>query len=175
VEKKRFNLYDEAVKPVLEGESAYLTIKKMRVVIDREEELKGLELNADPTLMRIVFSNLITNAIKYGIEGGTITIGFHHQAGGYHFHVNNEGYGIPSDKLEIIFDKFVRLDRKEIGRQVGTGLGLYNTREIIEKHGGKIWAESDEGRWADFCFTLPGDGAPAQSPPPGPGDGTGAM
>jgi len=61
---------------VIEGESAYLAIKKMRVVIDREEELKGLELNADPTLMRIVFSNLITNAIKYGIEGGAIIIGF---------------------------------------------------------------------------------------------------
>ena len=175
VEKKRFNLYEEAVKPVIEGESAYLAIKKMRVVIDREEELKGLELNADPTLMRIVFSNLITNAIKYGIEGGAITIGFYEEAGGHHFHVKNEGYGIPSDKLEIIFGKFVRLDRKEIGRQMGTGLGLYNTREIIEKHGGKIWAESDEGRWADFYFTLPGDGAPGHSRPPGPGDATGAM
>jgi two-component system NtrC family sensor kinase len=161
VEKRRFNLFSEAIRPVLDGESAYLAIKKMRLIIENEADLRELELYADPTLMRIVFSNLITNAIKYGFEGGTITVGHDEDAGAYRFHVRNEGYGIPRDKREVIFDKFVRLDMKELGRQVGTGLGLYNTKEIVEKHGGRIWAESDQGKWADFFFILPRDTQPA--------------
>ena len=155
VEKKRFNLFAEAINPVIEGESPHLTIKKMRIVIDKENQLQALEVNADPTLMRIVFSNLFTNAIKYGHEGGIITVGYYEDRDFYYFHVRNEGPGIPRDKLEVIFGKFIRLDRKELGRQVGTGLGLYNTREIVDKHGGRIWAESDGGTWADFFFTLP--------------------
>ncbi len=164
VEKRRFRLFDEAIRPVLEGESAYLAIKKMRMVIENEADLRELELYADPTLMRIVFSNLITNAIKYGFEGGVITMGHAESSGGHRFHVRNEGYGIPGDKRDAIFEKFVRVDMKELGRQVGTGLGLYNTRQIVEKHGGSIWAESEEGKWADFFFTLPADDQPAAAP-----------
>lgn len=164
VEKKRFNLFEEALGPVIEGESPHLAIKRMRIDLEQESQLKGLELYADPTLMRIVFSNLVTNAIKYGREDGLIVAGYYEDSDYYYFHVRNEGPGIPQDKLEAIFGKFVRLDRKELGRQVGTGLGLYNTREIVEKHGGKIWAESDGNTWADFIFTLPRDSSAAQPP-----------
>jgi len=155
VEKKRINLFEEAVNPVLEGETPQLSIKKMEVVIEEKEELEKLEVTADPILMRIVFSNLITNAIKYGREGGIISLSFKEQNTDYRFHVKNEGAGIPEDKLEAVFGKFVRVGIKELGKQLGTGLGLYNTKEIIEKHGGKIWAESEEGKWADFIFLLP--------------------
>jgi len=156
VEKRRINLFEEALNPVLEGETSQLSIKKMRVVIEEREQLEKLEITADPILMRIVFSNLITNAIKYGKTGGEIKLGLQEQnAYCYRFHVKNEGPGIPRDKLEIIFGKFVRIGIKELGKQLGTGLGLYNTREIIEKHAGKIWAESEEGAWADFIFILP--------------------
>jgi len=155
VEKKRINLFEEAVNPVLEGETPQLSIKNMQVVIEEKEELEKLEITADPILIRIVFSNLITNAIKYGRDGRTISLGFKEQDADYRFHVRNEGPGIPEDKLEAVFGKFVRVDIKELGKQLGTGLGLYNTKEIIEKHGGKIWAESEEGKWADFIFLLP--------------------
>ncbi|MCK4829767.1 HAMP domain-containing histidine kinase, partial [bacterium] len=155
VEKKQINLFKEAINPVLEGENPHLSIKKMQVVIEEKEELGKLEITADPILMRIVFSNLITNAIKYGKIEGIISIGFKEQRDSMYFHVKNEGPGIPEDKLKTVFDKFVRINIKELGKQMGTGLGLYNTKEIIEKHGGKIWAESEEGKWADFIFTLP--------------------
>jgi len=157
VEKKLINIFKEAINPVLEGEAAQLSIKNMKVVIEERGKLEKLSITADPILMRIVFSNLVTNAIKYGKAGGTISLGFQEQDDTRRFHVKNEGPGIPKNKLETIFDKFVRIDIKELGKQMGTGLGLYNTKEIIEKHGGKIWAESEEGKWADFIFVLPKD------------------
>ena len=157
VEKKRINIFKEAINPVLEGESPQLSIKQMQVVIEERGKLEKMEITADPVLMRIVFSNLVTNAIKYGRAGGIINLGFQEQEDTRRFHVKNEGPGIPKDKLMTIFDKFVRIDIKELGKQMGTGLGLYNTKEIIEKHGGKIWAESEEGKWADFIFVLPKD------------------
>ncbi|MBW1856026.1 MAG: cache domain-containing protein [Deltaproteobacteria bacterium] len=157
VEKKRINIFKEAINPVLEGEAPHLSIKQMQVVIEERDKLEKMEITADPILMRIVFSNLVTNAIKYGRAGGIINLGFQEQEDTRRFHVKNEGPGIPKDKLMTIFDKFVRIDIKELGKQMGTGLGLYNTKEIIEKHGGKIWAESEEGKWADFIFVLPKD------------------
>ena len=157
VEKKRIHIFKEAIHPVMEGEASQLSIKGMHVVIEEREALEQLEIIADPILMRIVFSNLITNAIKYGKTRGTIHLGFQEEDHAHRFHVKNEGSGIPQDKRKIIFDKFVRIDIKELGKQMGTGLGLYNTKEIIEKHGGRIWAESEEGKWADFIFVLPKD------------------
>ncbi|KPJ61990.1 MAG: hypothetical protein AMJ42_00440 [Deltaproteobacteria bacterium DG_8] len=158
VEKKQIALFKEAINPVLEGENPQLSIKKMHVAIEEREKLEKLEIIADPILMRIVFSNLITNAIKYGKTGGIINIGCQEDSTHYRFHVKNEGAGIPKNKLKDIFGKFVRIDIKELGKQLGTGLGLYNTKEIIEKHGGEIWAESEEGEWADFVFLLPKEG-----------------
>ena len=157
VEKKLIKIFKEAINPVLEGEASQLSIKNMKVVIEERGKLEKLSITADPILMRIVFSNLITNAIKYGKTGGIINLGFQEQDDTRRFHVKNEGPGIPKYKLETIFDKFVRIDIKELGKQMGTGLGLYNTKEIIEKHGGKVWAESEEGKWADFIFVLPKD------------------
>jgi two-component system NtrC family sensor kinase len=157
VEKKRINIFKEAINPVLEGEAPQFSIKQMQVVIEERDKLEKMEITADPILMRIVFSNLVTNAIKYGKTGGIINLGFQEQDDTKSFHVKNEGPGIPKDKLMTIFDKFVRINIKELGKQMGTGLGLYNTKEIIEKHGGKIWAESEEGKWADFIFVLPKD------------------
>lgn len=155
VEKRKMNLYAEAIQPVLDGEASHLAIQNMRLVIEERSALEKLQITADPALMRIVYSNLITNALKYGRSGGTITIGFTEENSLCRFHVKNEGPGIEKERLKDIFGKFVRFEIKELGKQIGTGLGLYNTREIIEKHGGKIWAESEEGSWADFIFTLP--------------------
>ncbi len=155
VEKRPISLFEEAIEPVLEGETSQCAIKGMKVEIEERDALQQLTITADPILMRIVFSNLITNAIKYGRAGGMILIGFREDSDRYRFHVKNEGPGISQDKLNAVFEKFVRIDIKELGKQLGTGLGLYNTKEIIEKHGGTIWAESDEGKWADFIFEIP--------------------
>jgi two-component system NtrC family sensor kinase len=155
VNRKKFRVYPEAIQPVVEGEAQQMAVKHMVLTIQDQRALEELEVYADPILIRIVFSNLINNAIKYGRKGGTITIGYQRVGGFHRFHVKNEGTGIDKDSLGKLFNKFYRVQRGESGRVMGTGLGLYNTKNIIEKHGGKIWAESQEGNWVDFVFLLP--------------------
>ena len=127
----------------------------MPVAFDDEEAFQEIELLADPMMLRIVYTNLVTNAIKYGRRGRAITLGGQATPDGYRFHSRNEGSGIPVDKLETVFERFVRLDDESTRKQKGTGLGLFNTRQIIERHGGRMWVESAEGEWADFIFTMP--------------------
>ncbi|MCK4379428.1 MAG: ATP-binding protein, partial [Deltaproteobacteria bacterium] len=103
----------------------------------------------------IVFSNLFNNAIKYGSSEGKIIYGVEIQEKGLRFHVWNEGPGIAEDKINQVFRRFQRLKDKNIPEQKGIGLGLYNVKEIVELHGGKIWVESEYGKWVDFIFWLP--------------------
>mgnify|MGYP001800245060 FL=1 len=69
--------------------------------------------------------------------------------------VQDTGSGIPSDKLEIIFERFQQLDSSDSRNHEGTGLGLAICRSIVEMHGGKIWADSNLGIGSTFYFTLP--------------------
>ena len=155
VNKRRVSIYPEIIQPVLDGEAPQMAIRKVILNIENQETIERLEVEADPMLIRIVFSNLINNAIKYGKKGGGITVGYQGEDGFHRFHVKNEGQGIPQNFLNSVFEKFMRVKRGKTGKVMGTGLGLYNTKEIIEKHGGKIWAESEEGKWADFIFVIP--------------------
>lgn len=153
VQKSSCNLFEEVVGPIIDDYTAKLTQMGMQVVIENEKEFRDAEIYADSLLLRIVYSNLISNAVRYGKPNGKIFLGIKLENDQYWLHVKNEGMGIPRDRLSWIFEKFTRLDSAK--KVKGTGLGLYNTREIIWKHGGKIWAESEEGEWADFVFTLP--------------------
>ena len=154
VHRENVRVYEEVLQPILEDEKPQLEVKGMEVEIENEDTFRQLEIAADPTLLRIVYSNLITNAIKYGRPNGHIVCGFAADQESYRFYVRNEGPGIPADKLEAVFEKFVRLEGTR-RKQRGTGLGLFNSREIIRRHGGEMWAESVEGEWANFIFTLP--------------------
>ncbi|MBM4333159.1 MAG: HAMP domain-containing protein [Deltaproteobacteria bacterium] len=158
VNKVRMPIFAEALSPILEDEKQQLEARKMEVVIDNEEAFRRAEGEADPVLLRIVFSNLIGNALKYGREGGKIWCGFKDEPEELLFYVKNEGQGIPGDKLTKVFEKFTRLQGELERRRGGTGLGLFNAKEIIDRHGGRIWAESEEGKWANFLFSLPKGG-----------------
>jgi two-component system NtrC family sensor kinase len=164
VNKIRIPIFEETLAPILEDEKQQLEARRMEVIIENEEAFRRLEEEADPVLLRIVFSNLIGNAMKYGQEGGKIWVGFREEPSECLFYVKNEGRGIPPDKLTVVFEKFTRLGGELERRRRGTGLGLFNAKEIVEKHGGKIWAESEEGKWANFLFTLPKTAGEGQIP-----------
>jgi len=105
--------------------------------------------------MRIVFGNLIGNALKYGREGGTIRLRVANRGDHYEFGVWNEGIGIPREKMGDLFQKFRRLNQAGLPKRKGTRVGLFVTREIVELHGGAIRAESEEGHWVEFILALP--------------------
>ncbi|WP_164670533.1 cell wall metabolism sensor histidine kinase WalK [Virgibacillus doumboii] len=109
----------------------------------------------DKDKMFQVLDNVISNAIKYSPEGGTIRFNVTRSKGQITVSVEDQGMGIPYDKVGKIFDRFYRADKARSRKLGGTGLGLAIAREMIEAHHGKIWAKSKEGKGTTVLFTLP--------------------
>ena len=108
----------------------------------------------DKNMIKTVLRNLINNAVKFSNRGGNITINAKKKRNYVQFSVEDNGVGISKDKIKHIFAK--SNNRSTIGteREKGTGLGLLICKEFVEKHGGKIWVESEEGEGATFYFTV---------------------
>ncbi len=106
-----------------------------------------------------VLVNLISNAIKYSPQGGTLRVQGRHNEEQVIVSVSDEGIGIPAEDLERVFERFYRVNDPRLPSASGVGLGLAVCRGIIEAHGGRIWAESSVGRGSTFLFTLPLRGA----------------
>ena len=102
-----------------------------------------------------VIDNIISNALKYSPDGGNIRFGFTVHDNMLKVMISDDGMGIPKENVGRIFDRFYRVDRARARSMGGTGLGLAIAREMIGAHGGKIWAESEEGVGTTIFFTLP--------------------
>lgn len=109
----------------------------------------------DAERLRMVLSNLISNAIKYSPEGGVIRVGGWAEGSHALIYVADEGIGIPADEIPRLFNRFYRIDNRLARQTQGAGLGLYLTRSIVEAHHGRIWVESTVGKGSRFVFTLP--------------------
>jgi two-component system phosphate regulon sensor histidine kinase PhoR len=115
----------------------------------------GPHVAADADGLRQVLVNLVENAVKYSPNGGRVELALEHVNGRIRFSVSDRGLGIPSSEHERIFEKFYRLD-PNLSRGVGgTGLGLYISRELVRRMGGRIRVESALGRGSTFSFDLP--------------------
>jgi two-component system phosphate regulon sensor histidine kinase PhoR len=110
---------------------------------------------ADPDMLRQVLANLVENAVKYSPRGGGVHISLEPHEGRVLFAVRDEGLGIPLREQERIFEKFYRLDPNLARGVGGTGLGLYISRELVRRMGGRIWVASREGEGSTFFFELP--------------------
>lgn len=123
------------------------------------------QVTIDATKLSMVLRNLIDNAIRYNVKNGTVTVAVQKvQDKPYvEIMVKDTGIGIPAAEAQKLFTKFFRADNAVHAVADGSGLGLYIARNIIQSHGGQIWAESELGRGSVFHFTLPTD--PSLIPP----------
>ncbi|MBD2464775.1 PAS domain S-box protein [Oscillatoria sp. FACHB-1407] len=110
---------------------------------------------AAPDMILQTLTNLLGNAIKFSPAHSVITLQAQRQNDYVLFQVVDQGRGIPADKTETIFGRFQQVDASDSREKGGTGLGLPICRSIIERHGGRIWAESTLGKGSTFSFTLP--------------------
>ncbi len=102
-----------------------------------------------------VLENLIDNAITYSHEAGSLEIEIVGEADAVRFSIADRGIGIPKDDQKSIFQEFFRAKNAVLKKNVGTGLGLFLVKTIVEGHGGRAWFESVENRGSTFSFTLP--------------------
>jgi signal transduction histidine kinase len=157
-ERKRFSV-PETVRTAVEV--VYLNAVEKGIELDYQVDESVREVVGDQGRLRQVLVNLLGNAVKF-TERGRIDLAVERigarQGEGKSFilfSVRDTGVGIPADQLERIFGKFTQLDSSLTRRYGGTGLGLALSRQIVEKSGGRIWAESCAGIGSTFHFTLP--------------------
>lgn len=139
------------IKRILLEESAIS--KGHRFFTDISAEAR--EVFADPTRLEQVLRNLLDNAIKYSPEGSLIVLRVKRTGEGFLFSVADQGGGIAPEHLNRLFERHYRVADGDAGKVQGTGLGLPIARQIVNAHGGDIWAESVVGKGSTFYFTIP--------------------
>jgi len=139
-------LRKSVVEPVLRRLKSRLDHRGMKI---RWEWEGDPVVQADMELMDIAFSNLVTNAVKYGSDW--VELSARRSDSGWVFGVKNGGPPIPPDKIPLLFQKFSRLVKSDDG----AGLGLFLVRRIAERHGGEVWCESGEGKGTGFFVRIP--------------------
>jgi signal transduction histidine kinase len=130
-----------------------VTTENYCITINAAQE--HLVCNVDPRRIEQVFSNLINNAIKYSPMAGDITITLDEDQQFALFSIQDHGIGIPQRQHGRIFSRFMRAENTQMYNIKGTGLGLYLSRELVERHNGRIWFKSVEGEGSSFYVSLP--------------------
>ncbi len=130
--------------------------KEQNVTFKRAFSKKERFVKIDEDKITQVLYNIISNALKYSPEGGTITYRIRERGDEMlEISISDQGMGIPKENVNKIFDRFYRVDKARSRQMGGTGLGLAIAKEMIQAHGGSIWAKSEEGKGTTIYFTLP--------------------
>ena len=120
--------------------------------------LPDLELRGDALYLKQLIRIILENAGKYVPSGGKIRISLQSDEDKVKILIEDNGPGLPPDALEVIFDRFYRVDEARSRQVPGHGLGLSIAKRIVDAHGGRIWVENVEPHGARFCVVLPRKG-----------------
>jgi signal transduction histidine kinase len=143
------------------GELCRRAVEEQRAVADRAFTLKmpeqPLPIYADSDRIGQVLTNLLSNAVKFSPETAPVALTVKVQGNEAVVCVRDRGDGIPAERLPHIFERFYQAPETDVqtGSKIGLGLGLYISREIVERHKGRIWAESAPEKGSTFYLTLP--------------------
>lgn len=143
---------DSVIKELIE------TIKQKKIKFSKKYDKKLSKLNLDKNLTRMIFQNLLSNALKYTKENGKIDLNIKKNEKGIEIIVSDTGIGIPKFQHDKIFTKLFRADNVMIADTEGTGLGLYIVKLILDKIGGKISFESEKNNGTIFRVVIPSKG-----------------
>lgn len=153
------------------------TLTQVFLAAEKRLEDKGISLTgldecphcmvqADQDFVHQVLFNLADNAIKFAGEGGTVSVSIKESKGFVTTGIKNTGSGIQAETLPFVFDRFYKADKSRGINARGAGLGLHISKVLVGLMGGRVWAESEEGAWSEFLFTLPA-APPAKKAPKG--------
>ncbi len=142
--------------------SFYTLVSEKGTVINEDIPATLPEIEADGERVRQVMVNLLSNAIKFSNDGGSVTVKGNVNDSELLVQVTDRGIGIPKEAMPHLFERFYRA--QDSMARGGAGLGLYISKQIIEAHGGRIWAESKVGEGSTFSFTLPLNQSGGDSP-----------
>ncbi len=157
IDYQRLEIVSDAIEYSITQLEPEAKKKNMNMLKHPGSEIGSVVTRSDPKLLKIVFNNLFSNAIKYGLKNTDITYKLNFKDDKIEIIVTNQGEEIPQNKIEKIFEKFERLDSAKQSNIPGTGLGLFNTKSIVEKLNGKIYCES-QTYWTSFIVQLPIEG-----------------
>jgi two-component system sensor histidine kinase GlrK len=141
------------IDQALEETGLLMEAKKINLETRVTKEMPIVKVDGEKILQAL--RNIIGNAVKFTPEAGRITISARPIDHGVEVSVSDTGPGIPAENLVTVFEKFQQAPAKGSSSNKGTGLGLAIAKEIITRHGGRIWAESRVGRGSTFIFVLP--------------------
>jgi len=142
----------ELIKDLLEDIDILAEEKGIKVEAERLDEAIVL---GDEIRLKQLFLNLIDNAIKYNKSGGRVTISIVRENNFVNVSIADTGIGIPKDEINLIFERFYRVDKTRTRDTGGTGLGLSIAKSIAESHNGRIEVESELGKGSKFSVILP--------------------
>ena len=131
--------------------------KEIQIDFDRDANSCQLAHNVmlDPQKIEQVLNNLISNAVKYSDPKSSVIVILSCTDSELLVRVQDQGHGISPDEMKKLFHPFQTTRTVSTDGEKSTGLGLTIVRRLVEGHGGKVWAESEYGKGATFCFTLP--------------------
>jgi len=143
---------NDIISKALDTVKSSATLKQITLATS---EIAEATVFADANMLETVLRNLATNAIKYTPVGGTVTISMAKNHNETVFTVTDTGVGISEKLINKLFDVSEKISTPGTNKEPGTGLGLILCKEFVEKHGGKIWAESELKKGSSFFFTIP--------------------
>jgi len=143
----------DMIRDLIRRLDVFIKASNVKIVFSEEKNLP--KLLADISQIKLIIENLLDNAIRYGKEKGRIEISLRKEDRSLRFGIKDEGLGIPLEDQQYIFQKFFRSSNALRYKTEGSGLGLYIVKSIIDKMGGKINFNSQEGKGSTFWFTLP--------------------
>jgi PAS domain S-box-containing protein len=148
-------LVNEIAGEVINSLQLQAVQKDIRLSQEMASSNKNLVIEADRALIQQAMYNLVENAIKYTAVGGQVKMHLESRNGSVLVEVHDTGIGIAPLDLPHLFEKFYRSGRREAYQQRGTGLGLAIVKSIAERHGGRVWVDSQLGKGSVFCLEVP--------------------